>query len=82
MYRNEMQAVVLGVLPLDRTTVRKALLVCERDHIRFVAREQDRLRPDPLVNLRTHCQRHRDQFVDLKKVSGSIASLPSAALMA
>ena len=66
----------LGVLPLDWATVRKALLACEYDHILFVAREQDRLRRDPLADLRAYCQRHRNEFVPLAMVTGSIGSLP------
>lgn len=48
----------------------------ERDHILFVAREQDRLRVDPLANLRAYYRDHQNQFVDISKVSGGIASLP------
>jgi hypothetical protein len=69
-------AAELEVLPLDRTTVRKAFLACERDHIVFVAREQDRLRPDPLANLRTYCRNNKHQFAGLNSVSGNITSLP------
>jgi hypothetical protein len=69
-------AAELEVLPLDRTTVRHALLACEHDHISFVAREQHRLRADPLASLRDYCQRHRDRFVEISKVSGNIGSLP------
>jgi len=69
-------AAELEVLPLDRTTVRQALLACERDHILFVAREQDRLRPDPLSDLRTYCRNNKHRFVAMNNVSGNISLLP------
>lgn len=69
-------AAELKVLPIDRATVRQALLTCEHDHILFVAREQHRLRADPLATLRDYCQRHRDKFVEISKVSGNINSSP------
>ena len=56
--------------------MREALLARERDHILFVAREQVRLRRDPISDLRAYCRNNKHQFVALNNVSGGIASLP------
>jgi Domain of unknown function (DUF927) len=66
------------VLPFERKQIELGLLACERDHIAFVGQEQQaELFSNPLENLRTYCEKYREQFVPLDEVkSGGIRSLP------